>query len=125
MSRTFLYRPAFCSSLRSGCHRHGRAYGVDAGAVARTVDVGAAVGDVVPVGDVDAVGEGVGEGVWLTGTLGLGVAETVGLGDGADGLAGLVAGGRRLVGVAPTRVPWVHYWRELAHAPHTPPTVAT
>src|SRR5260370_10070641 len=98
MSRTFLYRPAFCSSLRSGCHRHGRAYGVDAGAVARTVDVGAAVGDVVPVGDVDAVGEGVGEGVWLTGTLGLGVAETVGLRGGADGLAGLVAGGGR---------PWV------------------
>src|SRR5260370_36815573 len=94
MSRTFLYRPAFCSSLRSGCHRHGRAYGVDAGAVARTVDVGAAVGDVVPVGDVDAVGEGVGEGVWLTGTLGLGVAATVGLGDGADGLAGTVAGRR-------------------------------
>src|SRR5260370_29730673 len=104
MSRTFLYRPAFCSSLRSGCHRHGRAYGVDAGAVARTVDVGAAVGDVVPVGDVDAVGEGVGEGVWLTGTLGLGVAATVGLRGGAEGLAGLVAGrSQPCVGAPPLR----------------------
>ena len=92
--------------------------------MARTVDVGAAVGDVVPVGDVDAVGEGVGEGVWLTGTLGLGVAETVGLGGGADGLAGLVAGGRWLVVGATRCVLWLTCGRALVDAPAAPPASA-
>lgn len=98
MSRTFPYRPAFCTSRRSGCHR--RAYGLasvesvaDDGVVG---GVGDAVSVAVGVGVVVEVRLSVCVGVGLTDRMGLGAAEKAGLGK-----AGAVGPGKAVGPVNP------------------------